>query len=72
MDQNDLERRFHYHPVNTPERRAAHEQVRGMCLALAKELNTLLPEGREKSLAMTTLETAMFWGNAALARTPDE
>lgn len=32
--------------------------------------NRHLPDGREKSLAMTRLEEVMFWSNAAIAREP--
>ncbi|MGH3375967.1 MAG: DUF7681 family protein [Actinoallomurus sp.] len=35
---------------------------------MADALNEVLPEGREKSLAITNLEQAMFWANAAVAR----
>lgn len=72
MTTGDLDNRFSYHAPATVERRQAHDTVRGGCLALAQTLDGLLPEGREKSLAITNLEQVMFWGNAALARTPDE
>lgn len=68
----NLAHRFNYHPPKTDARRTAHEDVRATCLALAEELDGLLPDGREKSLAITKIEEAMFWANAALARQPDE
>jgi hypothetical protein len=70
MDANDIENRFTYHPPATSEQVERHELVREMCGHLAHSLNTLLPDGREKSLAITHLEEVMMWGNAALARDP--
>lgn len=67
MDNPDLLNRFKYHPP-TPYNMTSHELVRAQCLFLADKLNKYLPEGREKSLAMTKLEEVMFWGNAAIAR----
>ena len=68
MDPADIENRFAFHAATTDEKRDAHSSVRRQCRALADELNVQLPEGREKSLAITKLEEVMFWGNAALAR----
>jgi hypothetical protein len=64
----DLTRRFSYHPADTQEKREAHEHVRAACLTLSLQLDELLPDGREKSLAITNLEQTMFWANAAVAR----
>ena len=72
IDPAELENRFAYHPPLTDKRRQAHDDVRGLCLAMAERLNRLLPDGREKSVAVTNLEQVMFWSNAALARTPDD
>lgn len=69
-DPDDLDRRFAYHPAATQERRDDHESVRDACRDLARHLNELLPEGREKALAITHLETVMFWANAGIARQP--
>lgn len=69
---DDLVQRFNYHPPQTDARRAQHQSVRDWCLSLAQSLNVLLPDGREKALAVTNLEQVMFWGNAAIARHPDK
>lgn len=68
MAPEDVEHRFAFHTATTEEKRDAHTSVRQQCRRLADFLNDKLPEGREKSLAITKLEEAMFWGNAALAR----
>lgn len=67
MDDQELDRRFNYHRPDAAAQ-AAHQQVRQGARYLAELLDTVLPEGREKSLAFTNLEQAMFWGNAAIAR----
>lgn len=64
---NDLENRFTYHPPND-ERAATHNVIRTLLLATAERFDSQLPDGREKSLALTKLEEAMFWANAAIAR----
>lgn len=68
MSIEDLAHRFAFHPANTQEKQNAHGYVRDSCLALAERLDGLLPDGREKSLAITNLEQVMFWANAAIAR----
>lgn len=68
MAPEDIAHRFAFHPATTDEKRDAHTSVRQQCRQLADSLNEQLPEGREKSLAITHLEEVMFWGNAALAR----
>lgn len=68
MDVKDLENRFEFHPANKEETKQAHDNVRNMCLRFAIDLNNLVPEGREKSLAITHLEEVMLWANAGIAR----
>lgn len=68
MTPEDIENRFTFHPATTVEKQNTHEVVRELCKDLARELNELLPEGRELSLAITKLEECMFFANAAIAR----
>jgi hypothetical protein len=68
MEQTDIANRFNFHAATTEEKRNEHTSIRQACRRLADELNERLPEGREKSLAITHLEEVMFWGNAAIAR----
>jgi hypothetical protein len=72
MDSSDLENRFNYHTPRSTKRREAHTGIRLSCHELAKYLDEMIPEGREKSLAITNLEQVMFWANAALARQQDD
>lgn len=68
MDSADIRNRFNYHPPKDDQTKRAHETVRRMCLNLADDIDTLVPEGREKSLAITKLEEVMMWANAGIAR----
>jgi hypothetical protein len=64
----DIENRFKFHPADTPERISAHELVRNTMWNAAEYVNENVPDGREKSLAITALEDAMMWANAGIAR----
>ncbi len=72
MDNHELKSRFTFHPATTEERQFAHGLIRTACLQLALTFNRELPVCRETSLAVTKLEEAMFWANAAVARQPEE
>jgi len=65
---DELANRFAYHKPSSPAVAEAHETVRNILFSVASQFQTNLPEGREKSLAITKLEEAMFWANAAIAR----
>jgi hypothetical protein len=72
MDPRDIEHRFAFHAASRQEKRDEHTSARQGCRQLADHLNELLPEGREKALAVTKLEEVMFWANAAIARSVDD
>jgi len=67
MSFEDMKNRFNYHPP-TDHKVLGHEAVRADVFNVADSWDRNLPEGREKSLAITKLEEAMFWANAAIAR----
>lgn len=63
----DIVHRFTYHPPKG-DQVARYSQVRQEGLRLAMFLLEHTPESREQSLALTNLEQAIFWANAAIAR----
>jgi hypothetical protein len=67
VNQPELDRIFDHHPPVTEEDALAHEQVREAYKNLGKTLSNL-PQGRERSLALTKLEESGFWAHAAIAR----
>ena len=62
-----IENNFTYHPPKPgqPER---YQKIREKAKELAVLIHKECPDSREKSVAMTELETSVFWANAAIAR----
>jgi hypothetical protein len=67
MDSQDLDKRFTYHPPKG-DQAVRYSEIRRQAHDLAKLVNDLAPDSREKSLAITHLEDAVMWANAAIAR----
>lgn len=65
--QADLESRFTYHSPKG-DQPTRYESLRCTAKALALEIVTRTPPSREQSLALTHLEEAIFYANAAIAR----
>ena len=63
----DIHDRMGFHPADTDLKRKAHETARTLSIAHACAIKDILPPGREKSLALTALQDALMWANAALA-----
>ena len=68
MATRELDHRFNFHAATTEEKRNEHTSIREACRTAAHTIDIKCPDGREKALALTKLEEAMFWGNAAIAR----
>jgi hypothetical protein len=66
----DLRHRFDHHPPSGTKAEK-HQTIRRDCLMVAQTIDVLTPDSREKSLAITALEEAMMWANAAIARHPE-
>lgn len=63
----ELHNRFSYHPP-TGVKIEKHQLVRDRCFDLAVALDEILPDGRDKMLALTHLEQVMYSANASIAR----
>lgn len=67
MDAAELETRFTYHAPHD-DQPARYESLRAQARGLAEAMGELCPDSRELSLALTSLEQAVMWANAAIAR----
>lgn len=63
----DLNNRFTYHAPK-PGQPEKYTALRSKAKELAELILELTPKSREQSVAMTELETSVFWANAAIAR----
>jgi hypothetical protein len=65
--ERDLANRFTYHPPK-PGQQERYQDLRSRAFGLAVAIRVMTPAGREQELALTHLEEAIFWANAAIAR----
>jgi hypothetical protein len=66
MTDNDLVKIFTYHAPKA-EQPAQYEALRAAGLEFARKINALCPDCRERSLAVTSVQQAVMWANAAKA-----
>ncbi len=71
MTMVELVNRFRYHAPKDDQLKR-YEEIRAKAMSFALEVFRSCPEGREKSLAMTKIEEAVMWANAAIARNEDD
>ena len=67
LNEEELANRFTYHPPKEGQAEK-YELIRKIAFAYAVNINELVPDGREKALAITHLEEVVFWSNAGIAR----
>lgn len=67
ISDTDLGNRFTYHPPS-PQQGEVYAAVRDRALRFASFVVDNTPGSREQSLAVTAIEEAVFWANAAIAR----
>jgi len=65
-DNKDIHNRLAFHPGNETTI-PLHEGIRLKSEALAQHYDKVLPDSREKSLALTNLQQAAMWANASIA-----
>lgn len=68
IDQHEMDRRFSYHPPTDGVQAAKYAQIRQKAREFAELVLELTPPSREQSVALTEIETAVFWANAGIAR----
>jgi hypothetical protein len=67
MTAEEIENTYTYHAPNQ-EQQEKYARMRNLAKLLVKNIEADCPTSREKSLAMTNLEQAVMWANAAIAR----
>lgn len=65
--QNRLDRDFTYHPLK-PGQEERYNRIRGLAKMFVTQMLSDVPMSRERSLAITKMEEAVFWANAGIAR----
>ena len=70
INEDDWRNRIKYH---RPDSRSIDKiaSMRGYAFDWGLDILESVPQGREQSLALTHIETALFWANAGIAREPD-
>ena len=67
MTPEELATRFTYHPPKD-DQADRYQELRDAGGSVAHLIDMLCPDSREKSLALTNIEQAIMWANAAIAR----
>lgn len=68
IDNKRLENNFTYHPPKDEDQIERYKRLREAAKTYAQCIMTLTPPSREQSLALTQVEDAVMWANAAIAR----
>jgi hypothetical protein len=63
-----IERNFTYHSPKSEEDVKKYEKIREETRKYVREVINLLPDNRERGIAIERLEEVVLWANAAIAR----
>jgi hypothetical protein len=66
----EIQSRMTYH-APTPDGVKRHASLSEAFTEVMSIVNKVVPDGRDKSLVFTHLETAKMWASAGVARNPD-
>lgn len=66
-NQNEVNNRFTYHPP-TPEKTPVYNQLMKQGKEVANTILREVPEGRERSIALTKIEEAVLWAAKGLSK----
>lgn len=72
LGNEEIENRFGFHKATIEGDGATqpkHRDLRVAFVGFAEMLDLILPDGRNKSLALTELEAASMWAHKAIAET---
>lgn len=68
ISDDEITKLFTFHPANTEDKQQAHEHIRQQCRIFAFELQDILPECPQKTVAIRQkLAEVMFYANQAIA-----
>ena len=67
IDADELAVRFTYHAPHR-DQQERYQEIRDFAARFADLIISLTPDSREQALAITNLEEAVMWANAAIAR----
>jgi hypothetical protein len=70
-NQEQIDRAFSYHPPRSQGVIDDMTALRYGAKALAEAIDERAPDSREKSVALTKIEEAVMWANAAIVRNQD-
>lgn len=70
-DQARLDNNFRYHSPQ-PDQETRYRRIRAEGREFARTVLRNVPPSRERSLALTKIEEAVMWANAAIARNEKE
>ena len=67
MNKSTIDNNFTYHPPKEGQL-GKYIDIRAAANHVAHLIDDSMPDSREKSLAITKLEEAVFWANAGISR----